>query len=233
MSGDDLGVSTLGPARVAGGLALVALPLLLVAAGGHGDDGPLPLLGLLGVCAPVLGALLATLGFSVVSALAFVAALWLGSSFAVPDALGLSGLPGVWLGVLAALGLAGFGYACGSLAGRAGGAAAAALAGLAALSAALPTRGGLADEPLARSRPAHAARALDLSFVGFVVESAGVDWMRHHTVYEPAGTDWFSDRRRPWRGRVAAPLAVVLGWALAFACRRHSTRGAHLPEGTP
>lgn len=71
--------------------------------------------------------------------------------------------------------------------------------------------------PLARRSPAWAARVFDVSVVTFAMECAGVDWSRHRAIYDAAGTEWFSDRRAPYGGKLAGPVALLLGcasWAL-------------------
>ena len=110
--------------------------------------------------------------------------------------------------------------------GGAGWTAAAALAALALLGA-LPTLVGLAGD--APWSPGVAARLLDLSPLSLVLESAGVDWMRHPAVYGPAGADALGpDLRLPWRGALAGPTALVVGCAVARAGRR--PRDARPPE---
>ncbi len=93
-------------------------------------------------------------------------------------------------------------------------------AGLSLLAAALlvvlPARGGLADQapPVSFAR-----RALVLSPATWMFESAGWDWMRHASVYEPLASDRFE--REPIDGTLAAGLAIVLGClALAVGIRR-------------
>jgi len=92
----------------------------------------------------------------------------------------------------------------------------AARAGLPLAAALLVLLGGLPD--LFGAAPAgwaledaeRGARALDLSPASVLAEAAGVDWMRHPSVYAPAGTDWFSDARAPYDG-------TVVGWSAAIA----------------
>jgi hypothetical protein len=71
--------------------------------------------------------------------------------------------------------------------------------------------------------PEWTARLLDLSPLSLVLESAGVDWMRHPAVYDAAGTlDIGPELRQAWRGMVAGPALFVVGcFALAAssACR--------------
>lgn len=85
-----------------------------------------------------------------------------------------------------------------------------------ALLAGLPALGGL-TEPAPWS-PALTARLLDLSPVVLVVESAGVDWLRHPAVYGPAGGDALGpDLRGPWSGALAGPVLLLVGCALLAA----------------
>lgn len=99
--------------------------------------------------------------------------------------------------------------------GRQGGATAAHLAAVAVLvCAGLPVGGGLHAPRLSQHDPALAALLLDLAPPTLPLEAAGVDWMRHPSIYGPAGTDWFSDRRSPYSALAAAGLLVV-AWVLA------------------
>lgn len=82
---------------------------------------------------------------------------------------------------------------------------------IAAALVALPGKGGVADEPWPA---ATASVLLDLSPATLLVESAGVDWMRHPSVYEPVRTDRF--QRVPIRGELAGPLSLVVGYLVAF-----------------
>lgn len=84
-------------------------------------------------------------------------------------------------------------------------------------------------------QPELAACLLDISPLSLVLESAGVDWMRHPALYDPAGTlDIGPELRQAWRGMVAGPALFVVGcFALAAssACRaRHvvSSTATHL-----
>ncbi len=88
---------------------------------------------------------------------------------------------------------------------------------LAALCSVLPVSGTPAlglygGRSLGQVDPQFAAVAFDTSPITLVIESAGADWMRHRAVYEAAGTEWFSDRREPYRGKVAASLVLLLGY---------------------
>jgi len=177
-----------------------------------GAPDPIAALFWLAVMAPAAGALaagfglaLAPLGWLVPAA--WCAASWIAASSRPLPSLGWSAL--AWSGLFAA------GSALGTLARRRGGspwsAACAALA-LSGCLALLPARAALGGRPW----PSDVARALlDLSPSALVIESAGVDWMRHAAVYDPVGTDRFE--RRAWRGALAGPTALVLGCALAAA----------------
>jgi hypothetical protein len=72
-------------------------------------------------------------------------------------------------------------------------------------------RGLLGGRPPGEASPEVASRLFDLSPVTLVVECGGVDWMRHRAVYPSAGTEWFSDRRRPFRGRLAGSAVLLVG----------------------
>lgn len=76
---------------------------------------------------------------------------------------------------------------------------------------ALPGKGGAVAQAWP---PSVASALLELSPATLVVESAGVDWMRHRAIYEPVGTDRF--QRLPYRGELAGPLALVVGCLVAF-----------------
>lgn len=65
--------------------------------------------------------------------------------------------------------------------------------------------------------PALASRLLDLSPWSLVFEAAGIDWMRHAAMYEPAGAlDIDPSLRQPYTPALAGTLALVLGCALAL-----------------
>ena len=64
--------------------------------------------------------------------------------------------------------------------------------------------------------PKTTSRLLDVSPRAFVMESAGADWMRHESIYEPAGTDRIGPDLRIGRGgSVAAYVVLVMGCCLA------------------
>ena len=123
-----------------------------------------------------------------------------------------SGLDDPVGGVLAVAGLYALGFALGRLwPGRALVGAGLLLLGTGLLTA-LPSAGGALEQPW----PALVtARLLDLSPVVWVFESAGVDWMRHPSVYELAGAgDLDPDLRVAWGGWRAA-LFFLAGASMA------------------
>lgn len=66
--------------------------------------------------------------------------------------------------------------------------------------------------------PSVAARLVDLSPVSWVVESAGLDWMRHPAQYEPVGTASMGpDVRVAFRGALAGPVVLLVGCATSLA----------------
>jgi hypothetical protein len=117
----------------------------------------------------------------------------------------------VWTGFFAG------GAGLGRLGRRRGAAAAWSGAGwlllLSALLVALPARGACSGRPWP---PRTASALLDLSPASLVLESAGIDWMRHPAVYDPVGTDRFE--RAPYRGTLAGPLVLLVGCVLAAGC---------------
>ncbi|MCA8979298.1 MAG: hypothetical protein H6831_07815 [Planctomycetes bacterium] len=79
--------------------------------------------------------------------------------------------------------------------------------------------------------PELTAHLLDVSPVSLVLESAGVDWMRHPALYDPAGTlDIGPELRLAWRGKVAGPALFVVGCcALAVSSAWRARRAAVSP----
>jgi len=94
----------------------------------------------------------------------------------------------------------------------------------------LPVSGGSGEalwggRSLGQTSPRTAALVFGSSPMTMVMESGGVDWMRHPVVYDPAGTEWFSDRREPYRGKLAAPAVLLLGY-LGLLLTRSRARAA-------
>lgn len=127
-------------------------------------------------------------------------------------------------GVAVALGPLALGLGLGAAWPRAAALAAYVALAVALVATGLPVGLGLrtdqqGGQELAARAPDTASRLLDLSPVTIAAESAGIDWMRHPAVYGPAGTDWFSGRRRPYSGTSGA-VALLLGIAAAALLRR-------------
>ncbi len=152
-------------------------------------------------------------------------AVWRGSSawvLAPPAVWGVAlallarGLPAPLVGVLAVTALYATGAALGvmaaSLGRRARGAQAEAGAGLLLLLTAgltaLPALGGAALRPLT---PERVALLLELSPVVWVCESAGLDWMRHASVYEVAGAGDLGPDLRAAHTGAGGPALVLVG----------------------
>ncbi len=130
---------------------------------------------------------------------------------------GLTGAPDPASGLLFAAGLFAGGAGLGAFAGR----RAPWFAGVAALAlitlALVPRAETLALKPLASSQPELAAKLLGLQPGFLAAEVAGLDVPRHPAIYEPFGSDWFSQQRSPATARVAVAFALVLGCSLALA----------------
>ncbi|HIF40790.1 MAG TPA: hypothetical protein EYQ74_06810 [Planctomycetes bacterium] len=139
---------------------------------------------------------------------------------------GLEGVRFEWFyGGLALAGLFGVGWGVGraSVACSMTSAAVLLLCGL--LLAALPALGGMGVA--APWSLAWTARFLDLSPASLVVESAGIDWMRHPAVYSPAGADSIDPLLRlPWVGMWAGPCALLLGCLASWLGIQWGTRSA-------
>ncbi len=90
------------------------------------------------------------------------------------------------------------------------------------LLAGVATLWGSAGEPLP---PGVAARCLDVSPVGWVLESAGLDWMRHASIYEAAGSGDLGPEARAARGGIVGPL-VLVGAALMLGAGRRRLRSS-------
>ena len=197
-------------------LALVAAAVGVAGALAAGGD-PVSLLVWLALLAPAAGYLCGALGVGLLPFGLAAPGVWM-VALVVLDGLSPGELPTpfwaalVWTGLFA--GGAGAGRLGRRFAGDAGWAGAGLLLLGATLLTALPGRGGAADAPWP---PAAARVLLDLSPATLVVESAGVDWMRHPAVYDPAGTDRF--QRPAYRGELAGPLALLVGCVLAAAAR--------------
>jgi hypothetical protein len=188
--------------------ALAALPVVRAGASLRAD--PTVLLVWLSMLAPAAGCACAALGVRCLPFGVTVPAAW-ALLIALVDAFAVRGLPTPAWAVLVLSGLFLAGHAMGRFAASAA-ASTAALLLVAALLVALPGHAGVSWSPRA------ASLLLDCSPATLVCESAGLDWMRHPSVYDPAGTDRF--QREPFAGELAGPLAVVLGCAAALLAAR-------------
>ena len=109
-------------------------------------------------------------------------------------------------------------------------AGAAGLFALAALASGVLTLGGLGrGGSVGVWGPATGARLLDLSPVVLLGESAGLDWMRHPSVYRTGGTAHMGpEMRSAWQGSLAGPGALVFGCIVLalgrWRSRRHTLR---------
>jgi len=139
---------------------------------------------------------------------------------------GLEGVRFEWFyGGLALGGLFGVGWGVGRASMSCSMTSAAVLLLLGLLLAALPALGGVGGP--APWSPALTARFLDFSPASLVLESAGVDWMRHPAVYGPAGADSIDPLLRlPWVGLWAGPCALLLGCLTSWMGIQWGTRSA-------
>ncbi len=216
-----MSVSTLSPGSRPAVALLRALAIALVGVPAWIARDPVHALAWLAIAAPAAGTLavgcaLGAFGFSLA-----IPGSWM-VLLVLADARSPADLPGpMWAGFVL-LGLHWIGWALGRRLGgtlwRRGGLVIIASATLAAL----PALGGLARAPWP---PAIAARCLDLSPVVLAEECAGVDWMRHAAVYDPVGTHTIGpELRLPWRGRLAGPAILLVGFLAAVVARRSRAR---------
>ena len=194
-------------------LAVAAVGALGAIPGGRSGADPVALLAWLSVWSAAGGFLCASGGVRRLAFAALPPAAWMGLA-AVVDGASPRDLPSAaW----AALAWSGF-FAGGFGLGRASRpdsaiAGSAVLFLLASLLAALPILPGRLGGPLS---PRVEARLLDLSPATLVEECAGVDWMRHPAIYDAAGSaDIDPSLRLPYRGRLAGPIAFVVGCLVA------------------
>jgi hypothetical protein len=215
---DGLALRRSRPRRALGWALGLALPWFPVAAGGADL---LALLAFVTVAAVPVGAAAGALGVHFLRA----SVAWSANFVAAAAAAVLwgplrQGEPSIWdaaCGVAPALGLAlaGLGLGC-RWSERLGPLCALATA-LVLAAIGLPLGGGLGLGPLPSQSPERAALWLDLSPLTLAAEAAGIDWMRHPSIYDAAGTDWFSGARRPYRG-LEAGVALVVGCLVGGLC---------------
>ena len=118
----------------------------------------------------------------------------------------LLGLPHPFIGWISVAGLYLWGAGLARRSSTGGWSGAGALLLIVGVASALPSAGGILAQPWP---PAWTVILLDLSPIVWVVESAGLDWMRHPAVYERAGTgDLGPEMRVAWAG-VGGPLLLL------------------------
>lgn len=193
-----------------------------------GVEGVVAALAWLGACAAPVGALAGALGLRLWPWGLAVPGAWAIASVWLEPPSGTVLASPAWAAMVVG-GLFAGGLAVGRLAAVRG---AAVLALVALGLTVFPAVGGhglLGGRPLGRVDPELGALALDLSPATLAVESAGVDWMRHRSVYDPVGSEWFSGARAPYRGALAGPTVLLVGCAFALVAgvrRRGATHHA-------
>jgi hypothetical protein len=178
------------------------------------------MLGWAALVAPALGALAArhTRGVFALAVLGFV---WAQCALVLAFSQRMVPEPACALAVIAALGLCGYALA------RALRVEATTLLVLSTGLCLLPSVPGWIGEPLP---PQYSARILDLSPWTWVMEAAGLDWLRHAAIYEPAGALDIDPGLRqafaPWPTALTMGLIAVLSVAAAEVLLRR--RGSAL-----
>jgi hypothetical protein len=196
-----------------------ALPFAVAAVGALGaipsrsGSDPVALLAWISIWSAAGGFLCASGGVRHLALAALPPAAWMGLA-AVVDGCSPRDLPSAPWAAMAWTGLFAAGFGLGRMSGRDSGIAGASVLFLgASLLAALPILPGRLGAPLA---PPVEARLLDLSPATLVEECAGLDWMRHPAIYDAAGSaDIDPSLRLAYRGRLAGPIAFVVGCLLA------------------
>jgi len=191
-------------------VALGGLPLGVAA-------DPLALLAWLALAAVPLGILCGARGLALWPWSAMVPAGWM-ILFALASAFSERAVPAPHGPALVLCGA----FLCGWALGRGWPAAAWSSSGLAwallALASALPMGLWIQDGAFP---PAATARLFDLSPVTLVIESAGVDWLRHPLLYETARTyDIGPELRGPFRANLAGPVCLLVGCLGAWLAAR-------------
>jgi hypothetical protein len=205
-----------GALSIAGVGALGAFP------GSRGHSDPVALLVWLSMCSLPAGVLSGASTSPLWPIAPVVPALWMGL-VGIVAAASTRILPSPAWAALAWSGLYGIGFATGRITPARRWRSAAVLFLLAAALNALAIAGAWLASPLP---PAIAARALDLSPATLLAECAGLDWMRHPSIYEPAGAlDIDPSLRVAWRGMLAGPSVFLVGCLAAFVADRIAGRG--------
>ena len=137
-------------------------------------------------------------------------------------------LPAPAWSALAWTGLFAVGFACGRTFPRQRWRVAAAALFLAGALNALSISGAWLAAPLPA---ALSARLLDLAPATLLAECAGLDWMRHPAIYEPAGAlDIDPALRVAWRGFLAGPIVFLVGCVAALLADRIARRKLGTPN---
>jgi hypothetical protein len=214
----------------------VALTIALVAAlgalpGSRGSD-PVALLVWLSIWSLPAGVMLGSGASPLWPVAPVVPALWM-ALVGLVAASSVRILPSPAWSALAWSGLFAAGFALGRLFPAHGWRIAAACLVSAAGLDALSISGAWLASPLS---PAWSARLLDLAPATLLAECAGLDWMRHPAIYEPAGAlDIDPSLRVAWRGFLAGPIVFLVGCGAAFAADRIAARRRRAldPPGGP
>jgi hypothetical protein len=203
-----------------GALVLAAIGALGALPGARGPD-PVALLVWLSMWSVPAGVLAGESALPLWPAAPVVPALWMGI-LGLVAAGSTRILPSPAWSALAWSGLFAGGFALGRLfPSRASRIAAACLLGAGVLDA-LSISGAWLASPLP---PAVSARLLDLAPSTLLAECAGLDWMRHPAIYEPAGAlDIDPSLRVAWRGFLAGPIVFLVGCGAALAADRIAGR---------
>lgn len=181
--------------------------------GGEDVRLPINLLAWFAISAATLGALASSLGLRFWP-LGFVPpALWM-ATYTLIDAESLHGAPTPFYAGLVFAGLFAIGFATGV---RSKGLSVVGLVSFVTLLlVSAPQVATLFGESLT---PQGIRVALDLSPVTWVIESAGLDWMRHPSVYDLAGS-LPPDVRSPFQGMLAGPTIFLVGWGLVLVAEK-------------
>jgi len=197
-------------------LAAVALPGALPDSRGSPD--PVALLTWLALVAPAVGAAAGGARLPSWPHAAAIPGSWMLLLVAV-DLLAPRDLDTPVWAALATSGLFASGFALGRALRREHRlAAATAVLGFAAALVFAPVAGGFLRAPWPASAT---AVLLDISPATLLAECASVDWLRHPSIYDAAGSTEIDPRSRsPYRPPLAAGIVLVLGCALALCAER-------------
>jgi hypothetical protein len=213
------------PPRVALRDLVTALSIATVGAlgaipGAHGSD-PLAVLAWISMWSVPAGVLIGASSAPLWPIAPAVPALWM-ALFALVAASSTRILPSPVWSAFSWTGLYAVGFACGrSFPKLRWPLGSAAFAGAAALNALAISGAWLATPFSARV----SARLLDLAPATLLAECAGLDWLRHPGIYEPAGAlDIDPALRGAWRGVLAGPIVFLVGCTVALLAERLARR---------